>query len=853
MSDIVKTKWEFRAVNPPEDRGRLGDFRPAEVPGTVQMELIRTGDIPDPFLKDNLKDLGWFYGMSWEYRTILPQVPAEKPCHMVFEGIDTVSAVMLNGELIGRTDNMHVRYEFNLTGKLTGKDNELKVLIECPVKYAEKKAKTSDCKASEGQCHGSPKFFYSHIRKPAYSAGWDWLGFVPAASGIWKPAYLHIDDGQFVLQDTNYKIELSEDCKEAVITTVIDAYAYENTVLIASLEVDGIELLPSHRVKFEKGFNSVSLRPIKIVNPCLWCPNGNGTPSLYRMTLKLSGPSESGTVTDEKRIGIRKVRLLQPKDKEGRKFILEINGRNIFAKGGNWVPNDAYLPRVSKEKIDRLVEDAEEAGYNMLRVWGGGIYEDSHFFEACDRAGIMVLMDFPFACNFYPEDEEILSSIRTEAEQNLRRLRHHPSLVLLSGNNECYPCHFVWNKLKESDRFFGRRIYEEVLPEICRDLAPEIPYVRGSPYSPDKPDDPDGEASGDRHAWQLGFGISKEKNYRHMTQEKGRFISEFGYLGMPPYSTVKQFLHGKDISKMDSDTLSSHQNTIVTMKMLKEYIEFMYPFPDTLKEYCYLSMVGQAEMLRYAVEHFRRRKFDCGGAVIWQYNDCWPAPSWSAVDYYLRRKAHFYYMKRAFAQIITSFNEAEDGKLEAWIVNDTIDIGSCELRISRCDCVNVEDIISRKFEMPENGSQMIMEIPTEKMDFRKEFLIADVIKDRKLIARNTYFGVVPKEFSWPSNQDFQVSHKKIRDHEFHTTITSKTFLKDLYLNIDFTDPDAVFSNNFFDILPGESAEIKIRTSKPLNLDEFRNTFSLMHLGMSLSKKHMIVYKRNPPESKGQGN
>ncbi|HCE44634.1 MAG TPA: hypothetical protein DET40_13900 [Lentisphaeria bacterium] len=836
MPEIIRTEWEFRAVNPPEDKSRLSGFRRASVPGTVQLELIKYGDIPEPFLKDNLKELGWFHGVSWEYRTRLPHVQADRRCRMVFEGIDTVSTVKLNGEIIGRTDNMHVCHEFDLSGKLSNPQNDLTVQIECPVKHAQDKAGISGHKVSENQCHGNPKFLYPHIRKPAYSAGWDWLGAVPTQSGIWKPAYLCIDESPVIIRSTNYLVDLSKDLGTAEITADIEILAHENTVLIASLDVDGMELLPTHRIRLEKGLNKTSLRPIKIFNPILWWPNGHGSHNLYRMTLKISQSADGKTIIDEKHIGIRKIRLLQPKDKEGRKFVIEINGRKIFAKGGNWIPNDAYLPRVSHGKLERLVGDAEESNYNMLRIWGGGFYEDSYFFELCDRAGMMVLMDFPFACNLYPEDDETISSIRTEVEQNIRRIRHHPSLVLLSGNNECYPCHFVWQGLKKEDRFFGRKIYEEVLPEICRRLIPDVPYVPGSPYSPDKPEDPDGSESGDRHAWWLGFGISKDKNYTHMTQEKGRFISEFGYLGMPPYSTVKQFLQGKDISKIDSDVLESHQNTIVTMKMLKEYAEFMFPFPDNLKNYCYLSMVGQAEMLRYAVEHFRRRKFDCGGSVIWQYNDCWPAPSWSAVDYYLRRKAHYYYIKRAYAPIIASFNRNESGFIEAWAVNDTMTDGSCELRIFKSDCTDRKEILSRKFDMPANDSMKITKIAPAKFDPSKEFLIAEIIKDGKMIARNTYFGVVPKEFSWPVKQNLSVAHEKLSGNMFKVTLSPDCLLKDLYLNIDFADPDAIFSDNFIDVLPGDRIETKVRTSKHLSTDEFRNAFSMTHLSMNFAVK-----------------
>lgn len=828
MPNTIRTDWEFRAVNPPPDRKHLCEFRPASVPGVVQLDLIKYGDIPEPFIRDNIKTLSWMHGVSWEYRAVLPSVPAFTKCRLVFEGIDTLSTVSLNGEIIGKTDNMHRTYEFDITGKLEENQNTVSVLIECPVKYADGKFKTSEFKASENQCHGNPRFYYPYVRKAAYSAGWDWLGYVPPAIGLWKNAYLRILSTSFILRNTNYKVNLSSDFKEAEITAELEIEARENTVLVASLEVDRMELLPSHRIHLKKGPNRIELRPVKIINPILWWPNGHGSQSLYKMTLHVTQP-DNDTVSEEKYIGIKKVRLLQPVDEDGRKFLIEINGRNIFAKGGNWIPNDAYLPRVDHDKIERLVNDAADANFNMLRTWGGGFYEDSKFFELCDRSGIMVWLDFPFACNLYPEDDEFISTVKTEVEENLKRIRNHASLVLLSGNNECYECNYVWLKVPKENKFYGRKIYEELLPEICMEISPDIPYVPGSPYTPDHPEDPSSASAGDRHAWQLGFGISGEKNYLHMTKEKGRFISEFGYLGMPPFSTVKQFLDKQDLASINSDVLASHQNTIVNMKMLNDYVSFLYPVTDNLKKYCYLSMITQAEMLRYAVEHFRRRKFNCAGSVIWQYNDAWPAPSWSAVDYYLRRKAHYYYMKRAYAPVIVSFVRNEDGSLSVWAVNDKANSYPCELRISRCDCQKITEIDVRNFEMPPNASMEITRISINDIPLDSEFLGASIKCNGTTIAENIYFGVLPKEFKWPKKQKLSLTHEKISDTHYKVGISSDLFLKDVYCNVDVADPDAKWSDNFFDILPGVKKEVKVKISKPLEPEDFRMSLQVTHL------------------------
>jgi beta-mannosidase len=832
MSKTITTEWEFRAVNPPQDKKNLSEFRPATVPGVVQLDLIKYGDIPEPFIRDNIKKLSWMHGVNWEYRAVLPNVPADKKCRLVFEGIDTLSTVALNGEVLGKTDNMHRTYEFDLTGRLTENQNTVTVLIECPVRYAEGQFKTSGFKASENQCHGNPRFYYPYVRKAAYSAGWDWLGYVPPAVGLWKNAYLQVDESLFILRNTNYKINLSPDFKEAEITAELEIQAYETTVLIASLDVDRMELLPSHRIYLKKGVNKIELRPVKVINPLLWWPNGHGSQSLYKMTLHLKQPDHE-TISEEKHIGIRKVRLLQPIDDEGRKFVIEINGRMIFAKGGNWIPNDAYLPRVDHEKIERLVGDAAEANFNMLRTWGGGFYEDSRFFELCDSDGMMVWLDFPFACNLYPENNEMISSFKTEAEENLKRIRNHPSLVLLSGNNECYECNYVWQKIPKENKFYGRKIYEELLPGICKEHIPEIPYVPGSPYTPDHPEDPSSASAGDRHAWHLGFGITNEKNYRHMTKEKGRFISEFGYLGMPPFSTVKQFLGRKDLSNIHSEVLASHQNNIVNMKMLHDYVSFLYPVTDNLKKYCYLSMIAQAEMLRYAVEHFRRRKFNCGGSVIWQYNDCWPAPSWSAVDYYLRRKAHYYYVKRAYALVIVSFDKNENGTLSVWCVNDKDNSYPCELRISRCDCRKISEVDVRNFEMPANASTEITGISLKDIPLDREFISAAITHNGRTIAEKVFFGALPKEFKWPVKQKLTLINEKVSDSYYKVGISSDQFLKDVYCNIDLADPDARWSDNFFDILPGVKTEVKVRTSKPIESEDFNRSLQVTHLAQTI--------------------
>jgi beta-mannosidase len=833
MPDLTLSAWRFRCVVPPPgregpNREVLGEWRPASVPGVVQQDLIRDGLIADPRVGAGFLDHG-LHGLAWEYETELPTVPAEEPCAVLFAGLDTVATIHLNDAEIGRADNLFRTWEFDLTGRLTGAENRLRVVFSCPVTEAERRRNESAHVSLPQHSHGVPKFHSPFLRKAAYSAGWDWLGSVSPAIGICRHVRLRRGD-DVVLRDVHYEIGLAENLAEAVITAVAEIEARTPLTLSATLHVDGHELLPSHRVHLDVGRNLIRLRPVRIVRPRLWWPVGQGEPFLYCLDLALSRRQDDPNILQDRRhIGIRRVRLLQPADEEGRAFIVEINGRPVFAKGANWIPPDPYPTRVPPTRIEALIATLREGNGNLLRVWGGGVYENDHFYDCCDRLGVMVMQDFPFACNLYPEDDAFLTSVRAEAVDNLRRLRHHPCLVLLSGNNECHECRYCWEDKDHplvGPRIWGEKIFAEILPKLCAELIPDVPYIPGSPFDPDDPTKPSSSNAGDRHAWQIGIGA---RPYQEMEQEMGRFISEFGILGMPPAATLRTAL-GDAPATLDSPGLAVRENTIIRMPRVKEICAEMFPVPDNLDAFCYASMLAQAEMMRFAVEHFRRRMFRCAGAVVWHYNDCWPSPSWGLLDAHDRPRALWFTLRRAFAPLLVSIEPLGRNRFRVWAVNDAPRPRSLHARLRRVEneC-EIRTFWESDVNLTANASVILGEAAAPKANWKKEWLVAELLEGDRMVARNLWFGCPPKDFSFP-DPGLSVSLDAHPAGGFRVRLTAKALARDIYLRLDPDHAGDRWDDNFFTLLPGETCEIRVVPARSLSLAEARRALRVNHAG-----------------------
>ncbi len=827
MPDLALSPWRCRCPAPPPGRAALGDWRPATVPGVVQQDLIRDGLIADPRVGRGFRDHG-LHGLSWEYETALPTVPAAEPCAIVFAGLDTVASVRLNGAEIARSDNMFRTLEVDLTGRLTGADNRLAVVFSCPVTEAERRRQASPHASLARHNHGQPTFHAPFLRKAAYSAGWDWLGPVAPAVGIWRPVHLRRAE-DLVLRDVHWEVGLAEDLAEAVLTTVAEIEARTSQTLAASVLVDGHELLPAQRVHLEAGRNLVRLHPVRIVHPRLWWPVGQGEPFRYRLNLVLTRRQDDPAALHASRtIGVRRVRLLQPADEEGRAFIIEVNGRPVFAKGANWIPPDPYPTRVPPERVAALVDRLVAGHGNLLRVWGGGMYADDHLLDCCDRLGVMVMQDFPFACNLYPEDDAFLASVRAEAIDNLRRIRHHPCLVLLGGNNECHECRYTWEDPEHpiaTRQAWGERIYAELLPALCAELIPDVPYIPGSPFDPDRPDQPSSPTAGDRHAWQVGIGA---RPYQEMALDKGRFISEFGILGMPPAATLRAAL-GDDPHTLDSPGLAVRENSLVRMPRVRAICAELFSPPEDLDAFCHASMLAQAEMMRFAVEHFRRRMFRCAGAVVWHYNDCWPAPSWGLLDADDRPRALWFALRHAFAPLLVSIEPLGRNRFRLWAVNDQPRPLALRARLRRGDggC-ELRPCWEGDALLPPNAAVVLAETAAPKADWRREWLCFELLDGDRLVARNLWFGRPPKAFAFP-DPGLTVQLDPHPDGGFTVCLAAKALAWGLQLSLDGLDPDAQWDDNYLSLLPGESRSLRLLPARPLDLAQVRQALRLRHL------------------------
>jgi len=437
----------------------------------------------------------------------------------------------------------------------------------------------------------------------------------------------------------------------------------------------------------------------------------------------------------------------------------------------------------------------------------------------------MVMQDFPFACAFYPEEKNFMASIDAEAKDNLKRIRNHPSLILLSGNNECHEIRFSWDNSPKRKAIWGEKIFHQLLPENCRAIIPDVPYIPGSPHDPDDMRQPSSSKAGDRHAWQIGISGQPHEN---ILAEKGRFISEFGILGMAPYSSTRQFI-GQKKPKLDSPLLAAHENTLVTMEKLRKFNDALFPSPKDLATYCYTSMVTQAEMLRFCIEHFRRRKFHCAGSVIWQYNDCWPAPSWAAIDWYGRKKAHYYYVRRVYQPLLLSLVKTAEDVCEVWVINDSNQTAKADLKVFICKEDKPQNILDQEIGIPANASRKLQSIKLKKIAWAREFIRAEVKQGNQVLAQNSLFGVPYRDFNWPE-AEIKSSVDSTGDGSFTVKFTSDTFVKDLYAHLDSLDPDADWEDNFVDLIPGTTVETKVQTTKKMTVSEFRKALGLTHVG-----------------------
>ena len=638
MNKIISLNgaWQMRPCAEPA-------WLPAVVPGSVYADLLDNGKMQDPYYRANELEAFDLMEKDYVYRRSFELNPEDLQCDAVLlncEGLDTLARVSLNGQKVLYADNMHRTWTVDVLDFLHAGENEIEITFESPNRFIKEAFAKCQALGSEDCTIGFP-----HLRKAHCMYGWDWGPRLPDA-GIWRDISLicvHTArlGGVLVRQEHEEgRVTLSFDAEYESFTGLCDCQEPDYTLKVTVTAPDG------------KVFTGED-ESIVIDEPELWWPNGYGKQPLYTVRAELTADGEVLDVW-EKRIGLRTVTMKRQKDQWGESFETNVNGVSIFAMGADYIPEDNILRRVTPERTHRLIEDCVAANFNSIRVWGGGYYPDDWFYDACDELGLLVWQDFMFACAVYELDDDFEENITEEIIDNIQRLRHHPSLALLCGNNEMEMFvdqnHWVSTPKQKADYI---RMYEYIIPKLVREYAPDTFYWPASPSSGgafDAPNDPD---RGDVHYWDVWHGGKPFTEYRKFFF---RYASEFGFQSFPCLKTVESFTLPED-RNIFSYVMEKHQRNFGANEKIMGYMGKTYLYPNDFETLLYASQLLQADAIRYGVEHWRRNRGRCMGAIYWQLNDCWPVASWASIDYFGRWKALHYLAKRFFAPVLLSCSE----------------------------------------------------------------------------------------------------------------------------------------------------------------------------------------------------
>ena len=641
--------WTVSALDGPAPEGLIGRQIAATVPGEVHTDLLAAGEIPDPFDGDNESKLAWIGRTSWRYRTEFTwAADGNTRQELVAEGLDTVATVTLNGRELGRTANQHRSYRFDVTDSLIAGDNELVIEFAGPVSTAE------EIRATVGDWPHTNLHPYNELRKMASNFGWDW-GPDVATVGVWRP--IRIESWSGVRIDTVRPLA-GVDGDQGVLTTHValawaDGSSGDATVTV---EVGGTQQTATVAV----GTESVEIvATVDAVD--LWWPRGHGEQPLYDVTVTLNDQDSW-----HGRVGFRTVSLDVAPDNDGTPFVLSVNDKPIYVRGANWIPDDAFVTRLTPETYRTSIQDAVDAGMNLLRVWGGGIYEREAFYDICDELGILVWQDFLFACAAYSEDEPLWSEVEAEAREAVGRLSRHASLAVWNGNNENIWGYVEWGwRVPLAGRAWGEGYYFDLLPKIVAELDPRTPYSPGSPYSYDRFIHPNDERHGTMHIWD----VWNQVDYTTYRKYKPRFVSEFGFQGPPAWSTLTSVVHDAPLDPYGVQMLV-HQKAFEGNLKLERGLGDHLPGWKDIDDWHWTTQLNQARAVAYGIEHFRSLFPLNTGAVVWQLNDNWPVVSWAAVDGHGIRKPLWFALKRVYAERLLTVQPREDGLVVA-AHNDT--------------------------------------------------------------------------------------------------------------------------------------------------------------------------------------
>lgn len=799
--------WQFSETE-------IQNWQPAEVPGTVQADLLRLGEIPDPFLKNNEDSLQWVSMKNWQYKKgfSVSDKTLKKQKHLLnFEGLDTYAEVFLNDSLILSANNAFRNWEVDVSHILRNENQLLVIFTNIDTIEKEKASKLPYKLPEDGRVFS---------RKPQYQSGWDW-GPVIKTMGIWRDVSLVSYNSARVENVFLQTKSITDSIAEVIAKFEIDVLEEEEFTLKVSNKTSGdsfsesFKTIPNQK-KFEIPFN--------IKNPKLWWTHNLGEAFLYDIQIDLI---QKGNVleTHSKKLGIRSVELITEKDSTGESFYFKLNGKPVYIKGANYIPQQMMESKIDRKRYSELINDVVSANMNMLRVWGGGIYEDDYFYELCDAKGILIWQDFMFAGGMYPGDTDFLDNVKAEAIENVKRLRNHASIALWCGNNEISEGWARWGwqdgktetQKKKIEQSY-QAVFKELLPQIVDSLNPSINYWESSPKygRGDKRYQFEGDAH-DWWVWHDGYP------FEHFEEEVPRFMSEFGFQSFPSVETI-QYATGRDSVIMNDPLFASHQKHKRGFQIIDEYMARDFPVPQNAADYVYISQLLQAYGITKGIHAHRRAKPYNMGTLYWQLNDCWPVVSWSSIDYLGNWKALHYEATKSFENILISAEEKNDS-LQIFVINDTFKRISDTLSIELIDFEG-RQIFQKKtpIESPENSSEIVFTLPLKRLNFEKAFSVLIVSfgeseylhyfvkpKDLKLLEIDTSTSLSNRheiEIETEIEVDPEAGEAKNSKNVFSITLSSKTLQKNVFIR---ADSNGKWSDNYFDLLPNRAKTIYFYT------------------------------------------
>jgi len=823
----ILTNWRFRQAG-------KDNWQPATVPGCVHTDLLATKQIEDPLYRDNELKQQWIGKTDWDYETTFEVTPAllqRQHLELVFKGLDTYADVTLNGTPLLHTDNMFREWRAEAKPLLKAGANRLLVHLRSPLnevanlpgKYGYNLFAINDEQAM-GYVGDKGPVLSPYTRKAPYHYGWDW-GPRFIGAGIWQPVQLEGWDAAKITDFHVVQRALSAQAARLGLVVEVEGAATASGPATLVLETTGPDGEAGPRLE-----QAVTLQPgrhevvadVQLPSPQLWYPAGYGAQPLYTFRARLA---QNGRPLDaaRTRTGLRTLALRREKDTYGKSFEFVVNGIPIFAKGVNWIPADIFETRVTPRRYHQLLQAAKDCNMNMVRVWGGGIYENQYFYDTCDEMGLLVWQDFLFACSFYPGNPEFTDNVRQELTYQVRRLRDHPSIAIWVGNNENEVAWQQWgvpekmgsHKLEVWSNYL--QLYRDLIPTVLQQNDPSRPYWSSSP-SADFEDMAGSQTNGDMHYWDVWGGTAPISDYE---KQIPRFMSEYGFQSFPELKSVQQFTQPGD-QDIASPVMKEHQRSAVGNPRLKEYLLRDYREPKDFASFLYVSQVLQAQAIKLSAEHLRRSRPRTMGSMYWQLDDCWGVASWSSIDYYGRWKALQYYAKRFYSPVLVSPHEEGDN-VRFYVVSDRTAAFPASLQVRLLDFKG--KVLAKQtaaLQVEPLTSKVYFAIPKVKLlgshDAKQVVLSCALTAGGQALSTNTYYFARPKDMALPK-ASIAATWQQATDSTYQVTLRSKGLAREVWLSL--AQGDGFFEDNYFDLLPGETKTLTFKSEGATSLDELR--------------------------------